>query len=154
MQHSHLRQDVLVFETAVLEEPLRLAGPVSLVLYASSSCPDTDFTGKMVDVDEGGTGRIVTDGIIRARFRNGPERQDFLEPGKMEEFRVSLGACAHVFGRGHRMRLEVSSSNFPKFDRNMNTMKLPWLEDRLAAALQEVYFGTRTPSRLEVYCLR
>jgi len=152
-QHSHLRQDVLVFETPALDKPLRIAGPVSVLLYASSSCPDTDFTGKLVDVDPEGTGRIVADGIVRARFRNGPEREEFLEPGKVHEFWISLGACAHVFGEGHKIRLEVSSSNFPKYDRNMNTLRPPWLEDRPAVAVQEVHFGRRAPSRLEVYCV-
>ncbi|MBE3518894.1 MAG: CocE/NonD family hydrolase [Firmicutes bacterium] len=150
-QHSHLREDVLVYDTPPLDNPLRVAGPVTLVLYAASSCPDTDFTGKLVDVDENGTPRIVTDGIVRARYRNGFDRPELLEPGKVAEFRISLGACAHVFGKGHRVRLEISSSNFPKYDRNMNTEKLPWLEDRAVKARQEVYFGLRTPSRLELY---
>lgn len=150
-QHSHLREDVLVYDTSPLDNPLRVVGPVSLVLYAASSCPDTDFTGKLVDVDENGTPRVVSDGIIRARYRNGFGRPEFLEPGKVAEFRISLGACAHVFGKRHRVRLEISSSNFPKYDRNLNTERFPWLEDHPVKARQEVYFGPRTPSRLELY---
>ncbi len=151
-QHSHLREDVFVYDTPPLDNPLRVAGPVTLVLYAASSCPDTDFTGKLVDVDEKGMARVVTDGIIRARYRNGFDRPQLLEPGKVAEFRISLGACAHVFGKGHRVRLEISSSNFPKYDRNLNTERFPWLEDRPVKARQEIYFGTRTASRLELYC--
>lgn len=115
------RPDVLVYTSPPLEQPLEVTGPVSLVLYAASSARDTDFTGKLVDVFPDGRALILTDGILRARYRGGATAPRPLEPGAVYELHLDLVATANVFLPGHRIRLEVASSNFPRFDRNTNT---------------------------------
>jgi hypothetical protein len=115
------RADVLVYSTEPLAEDLEVTGPVTLRLFAASSAPDTDFTAKLVDVSPCGFARNLTDGIVRARFRESPSEEKLLEPGRVAEFTIDLWSTANVFKTGHRIRLEVSSSNFPRFDRNPNT---------------------------------
>lgn len=113
------RADVLIYTTPPLELPVEVVGPVSLVLFAASSAPDTDFTGKLVDVFPDGRAVLLTDGILRARYRDGAPQP--LEPGAVYELTIDLVATANRFRAGHRIRLEVASSNFPRFDRNTNT---------------------------------
>ncbi len=115
------RADVLCYTTPPLEQPVEVTGPVELVLYASSSALDTDFTGKLVDVSPGGRAETLTEGILRARYRDSFSAPSHLEPGRSYELHLDLWATANVFAKGHRIRLEVSSSNFPRFDRNTNT---------------------------------
>lgn len=120
-QQVEARADVLCFTSDALTTDLEVTGPVRLVLYVSSSARDTDFTGKLVDVYPDGRAMILTDGILRARYREGTERQVLMTPGDTYHLEIDLVATANVFARGHRIRLEVSSSNFPRFDRNTNT---------------------------------
>ncbi len=115
------RADVLCYTSAILEHDLEVTGPLSLVLYVRSSAPDTDFTGKLVDVYPDGRALLVTDGILRLRYRAGFSSQQLLSPGEVQRIEIDLVATANVFRAGHRLRLEVSSSNFPRFDRNTNT---------------------------------
>jgi putative CocE/NonD family hydrolase len=115
------RPDVLCYTSPPLERALEVTGPVRLVLHASSSASDTDFTGKLVDVCPDGRAELVTDGILRARHRDSRSAPALLVPGEVVKLEVDLGATAYVFPAGHRLRLEVSSSNFPRFDRNTNT---------------------------------
>src|SRR5581483_2824699 len=115
------RSDVLCYTTPPLDRPLEVTGPVTLTLFVSSSARDTDFTGKLVDVAPDGTAVILTDGILRARYRDSLEHPTLLEPGAVYEIRIDMWATANLFAAGHRIRLEVSSSNFPRFDRNTNT---------------------------------
>lgn len=115
------RADVLCYTSAVLERDLEVTGPVRLVLYVSSSARDTDFTGKLVDVHPDGTALILTDGILRARYRESLSAPQCMTPGEIYRIEIDLVATANVFAAGHRLRLEVSSSNFPRFDRNTNT---------------------------------
>jgi putative CocE/NonD family hydrolase len=115
------RRDVLCYTSEPLERQLEVVGPVSLVLYASSSALDTDFAAKLVDVAADGRAELLTDGILRARYRDSASAPSLLTPGRVEEFRIDLGATAYVFPTGHRIRLEVTSSSFPRFARNMNT---------------------------------
>jgi putative CocE/NonD family hydrolase len=115
------RADVLVYTTAPLEHDLELIGPVTLTLFAASSAQDTDFTGKLSDVYPDGRAMLLTDGILRARYRRSAARPEPLRPGKVYELQIDLVATANVFKAGHAIRLEVSSSNFPRFDRNTNT---------------------------------
>lgn len=119
------RGDVLVYTSAHLTRPLTIAGPVTVTLYVASSAPDTDFTAKLVDVQPDGYCANIAEGILRARYRNGPDREELLEPGKVYELTIDLWAVAHTFRPGHRIRLEVSSSNFPRFDRNLNNVVRP-----------------------------
>jgi len=115
------REDVLCYTTPPLEQPVEVTGPIELVLYVSSSARDTDFTGKLVDVSPDGRAENLTDGILRARYRQSFSSPVLMEPGRIYELHVDLGATSNVFLAGHRIRLEVSSSNFPRFDRNSNT---------------------------------
>ena len=115
------RRDVLCYTSVVLSAPLEVIGPIELVLYAASSALDTDFTAKLVDVWPSGRAENLTDGILRARYRESLSEPTPLVPGKTTEFRIAVGPTAHVFLPGHRVRLEVSSSNFPRFDPNTNT---------------------------------
>jgi putative CocE/NonD family hydrolase len=115
------RPDVLCFSTPVLEEPLEVTGNISLVLHVTSSALDTDFTGKIVDVHPDGTALYLTDGILRARYRESLADPKPLVPGEVYELTLDLGPTSNVFLPGHRIRLEVSSSNFPRYDRNTNT---------------------------------
>jgi len=115
------RADVLCYTSEVLTADMEVTGPVRLVLYVSSSAMDTDFTGKLVDVHPDGTALILTDGILRARYRESLSTQKLMTPGEVYRLEIDLVATANVFFAGHRIRLEVSSSNFPRFDRNTNS---------------------------------
>lgn len=115
------RADVLCYTTPPLKRPVEVTGPIELVLYAASSARDTDFTGKLVDVCPDGRAEILTDGILRARYRETFAEPQLLEPGQVYELRIDLWATANVCKAGHYIRLEVSRSNFPRFDRNTNT---------------------------------
>ena len=118
------RQDVLVYSTPPLDADTEVTGPVTLDLFAKSSAVDTDFTGKLVDVAPDGTAINLTEGILRARYREIDEPQAKpIEPGKVYEYKIDLWSTSNVFLKGHRIRVEVSSSNFPRFDRNLNTGK-------------------------------
>ena len=98
-----------------------MTGPVSLELYAQSSAVDTDFTGKLVDVWPNGFAQDLTEGILRARYRDSQETPELLKPAQIYKLTLDLWSTSNVFLPGHRLRLEVSSSNFPRFDRNLNT---------------------------------
>jgi uncharacterized protein len=115
------RADVLVYSTEPLKEDLEVIGPITLTLFAASSAPDTDFTAKLVDVSECGFARNLTDGIIRARYRESRSTPTLITPNKLYQFTIDLWSTANVFQAHHRVRLEISSSNYPRFDRNPNT---------------------------------
>lgn len=116
-----LRDDVLVFSSEPLDQPLEITGPVSVELWASSSAVDTDFTAKLVDVRPDGYAMNLLDGVIRARYRDSASEPKPMVPGEVYRFTIDLWATSAVFLAGHRIRLEISSSNFPRFDRNLNT---------------------------------
>jgi putative CocE/NonD family hydrolase len=145
-----LRDDVLVYSTPVLDRPVEVTGPIELCLYVTSSAPDTDLTGKLVDVYPDGRALILTEGILRARYRNSFTMPELLEPGEIYELRLNLWATANVFLPGHRIRLEVSSSNFPRFDRNSNTGGEIATEtaDEYQPAINRVYHSAAHPSHL------
>lgn len=143
------RDDVLVYTAAALAGPLTIAGNVAVVLYAASSAPDTDFTAKLVDVGPDGFCANIAEGIIRARYRNG-QTEELLQPNTVTEFRIDLWDVAHTFLPGHAIRLEISSSNFPRFSRNLNSATRPELAsgDEAQVAVQQVYHDAQHPSRL------
>jgi uncharacterized protein len=145
-----VRDDVLVYTSTVLEQPVEVIGPIELRLWASSSAPDTDFTGKLVDVHPDGRAIILTDGILRARYRNSPSAPELMKPGTPYELSLNLWATANVFLPGHRIRLEVASSNFPKFDRNSNTGGdiISETADQYQPAVNRIFHGQDHPSRL------
>ena len=133
------RNDVLVYSTPPLERDLEVTGPVTVTLWASTSATDTDFTAKLVDVCEDGCARNLTDGIIRARYRESMSNPSLLKPGKAYCYEIDLWATSNVFKAGHRIRLEISSSNFPRFDRNTNTGNIIAGDMELKPALQTVF---------------
>ncbi len=114
------RADVLCYTSAPLLHDTEVTGPVTLVLHVTSSATDTDFTGKLVDVHPDGRAIILTDGILRARYRESLSHPALMTPGQVYTLTLDLVATANLFKTGHRLRLEVSSSNFPRFDRNPN----------------------------------
>jgi len=118
---AETRHDVLCNTSDPLPERLEVTGPLRLVLFACSSALDTDFTGKLVDVWPDGRAEILCDGIRRARYRNGLDTPSLLDPGRVYEISIEVGATSTVFPPGHRIRLDVSSSNFPRFDANTDT---------------------------------
>jgi len=144
------RDDVLCFTSPVLTEPLEVTGHVRLTLFASSSAPDTDFTGKLVDVFPDGRAIYLTDGIIRARYRNSLAEPEPLTPGETYQLSLDLSVTSNVFLPGHRIRLEISSSNFPRFDRNTNTggVIADESEDQAAVAVNRVLHGPGYLSQL------
>ena len=143
-----LRDDVLVYSTPPLEQDLRVTGPIEAVLYVSSSAPDTDFTAKLVDVGPDGFAMNLTDGIVRVSRRSGGAEPDFMEPGEVVEVRIDLGNTSNLFRAGHQIRLEVSSSNFPRFSRHTNTREQPETVETPRAAKQTVHHGGDRRSRL------
>ena len=122
-QPTESREDVLVYTSGELKEDLEVTGPIKVHLWAVSSAPDTDFVARLVDVHDDGYAQNLTDGIIRARYRHFErgESPSLIEPGKAYEYEIDLWATSNVFKAGHRIRLEVTSSNFPRWDRNPNT---------------------------------
>jgi putative CocE/NonD family hydrolase len=143
-----IRADVLVYTTPPLVAGVEVTGPVSLVLYVSSDARDTDFTGKLVDVHPSGRAYNVQEGILRARYRDGFDRKVWMEPGKVYQVRVDLQTTSHWFAPGHQIRLEVSSSNFPRFDRNLNTGGRNYDESKWVVARNAVRHTRQYPSRL------
>ena len=133
------RQDVLVYTSPELGEDLEVTGPVTVTLYAATSATDTDFTAKLVDVCPCGCTRSLADGIIRARYRESLSEGKLVEPGGVYAYTIDLVATSNVFKAGHRIRVDVSSSNFPRFDRNPNTGREPWQETELRPAAQTVF---------------
>ena len=144
------RGDVLTYTTARLTEPVEVTGPVTLTVYVSTSVPDTDITGALVDVHPDGRAELLTEGILRARYRDSLSAPELLEPGRIHELRVDLWATSNVFGVGHRIRLEVSSSNFPRFDRNPNTggVIATTGPDELVTAVTTVHHDRHHPSQV------
>lgn len=142
------RQDVLVYTSQVLEDNLRVGGPVEVKLWVSSSARDTDFTAKLVDVSPDGRAMNLTDGIQRAAYRESFRKPKFLKPGKPVELTIDLWHTNHVFLKGHRIRVEISSSNFPRYSRNLNTGRVPENETEIRRADQVVYHDAKRPSRI------
>jgi uncharacterized protein len=112
---------VLVYSTGPLAREMEVTGPVTATLFVKSSAVDTDFTAKLVDVGPDGFAQDLTEGILRMRYRDSAEHATFMNPGQVYQISVDLWATSNVFLRGHSLRLEIASSNFPRFDRNMNT---------------------------------
>jgi putative CocE/NonD family hydrolase len=135
------RQDVLVYSTEILKEAVTIAGPVEMRLFAATDGRDTDFVAKLVDVFPDGSAINLAEGILRARFHKGLDRMELLEPGKMYEFVIDMRGTANVFQPGHRIRVDVTSSNFPQYDRNPNTGEDLGVSARVRTAKQTVFHG-------------
>jgi putative CocE/NonD family hydrolase len=142
------RADVQVYSPPALGEDLEVTGPVSLDLYASSTAVDTDFTAKLVDVWPNGFVQNLTEGILRARFRKTTQAAEPLVPGKVYELKIDLWATSNVFLKGHKIRLEISSSDFPRFDRNLNTGVGATESATFVSATNSVFHDAAHPSAL------
>jgi putative CocE/NonD family hydrolase len=144
------RADVLSYTSEPLERDLEVVGPVEMVLYAASSARDTDWVVRLCDVWPDGRSIFVTEGIIRARYRGGVDGDtiELLEPGEAAEYRIRCYPTANVFRRGHRLRLDVTSSSFPRFSRNLNTGEDVGTGTRMEVAQQTVLHTDRYPSHV------
>ncbi|MCH7997197.1 MAG: CocE/NonD family hydrolase, partial [Chloroflexi bacterium] len=140
------RADVLVYSTPPLEKDTEVTGPVTVTLWAASSAVDTDFTAKLVDLCPCGGAINLTDGIIRARYRESTTQARLIQPDEVYEYKIDLWATSNVFKAGHSIRLEISSSNFPRFDRNPNTGNALGEDTALRPASQMVLHNSRYPS--------
>lgn len=148
------RRDVVVFQTEPLTEDVVVAGPLEVVLYASTSATDTDFTAKLIDVYPpsldfpGGFDMNISDAILRASYRDDRTTRNLVEPGETYRFVIRPFATANIFKKGHRIRVDISSSNFPRFDVNPNTGEPLGLERRVQMADNTIYHDAERPSHI------
>ncbi len=148
------RADVLTFTSAVLTQAVEVTGPVTATIWASSDALDTDFTAALVDVEpapeDGEEGRpiILCEGIVRARFRNGTDNPEMMAPGEIYEFDIDMWDTSNLFEEGHRIRVEISSSNFPRYNRNLNSGNPIATDTEITVANQQVYHDSLHPSHI------
>ncbi len=142
------RPDVLVYSSALLRQDLEVTGPVKVVLYASSDAKDTDFVAKLIDVYPDGRAINMCEGILRARYRDGVNRPKLLEPGEVYELTIDLVGTSNVFLKGHRVRVDLTSSHFPQFDRNPNTGEAFGVSAKTQIAHQTIHHSTSRPSHV------
>ncbi|MEN6537413.1 MAG: CocE/NonD family hydrolase [Bryobacteraceae bacterium] len=148
------RNDVIVFTTSPLKRDTEIIGPVRVKLWASSSAVDTDFTAKLLDVYPSskdfpaGFDLIMGDGTLRARYRESDKSEKMMTPGQIYEFSIKLAPCCNVFKKGHRIRVDISSSNFPRFDVNSNTGEPLHDYRRMVTAVNTIRHDSRHPSHI------
>ena len=139
---------MLVYTTPPLDKPVEVTGPIKVTLYAASSAQDTDFTAKLTDVYPDGKAMLLNNGILRASYRESLERPTQIEPGKVYAYEISIWPTSNLFKAGHRIRLEISSSNFPHYDRNPNTGRRSGMDAELKVAEQTIYHDAQHPSKI------
>ena len=146
---------MLTFTTDVLTEAVEVTGPVSATIWASSDGLDTDFTAALIDVEPADSGAgvpqkaiILCEGIVRARFRNGTDTPELMVPGQIYEFKIDMWDTSNLFEEGHRIRIEISSSNFPRYNRNLNSGNPIATDTEITVANQTVYHDTEHPSHV------
>jgi putative CocE/NonD family hydrolase len=145
------RQDVLCYTTPELKEDLEVTGPLELHIFAATSARDTDFVAKLVDVwPDGRSYNVTPDGIIRARYRKSLFNPELVTPGEVNEYVINLEAISQLFRRGHRIRLNITSSDFPEFDRNMNTGNPIGEDARGITAKQTIFHSREYPSYIDL----
>lgn len=142
------RRDILVYQTEPLTAPLEVTGYPEVILHAASSAPDTDFFIKLIDVDPDGTNRDIASGMVRARYRNGLDKPKLITPGEVFEYRIQLRPTSNEFQVGHRIRIDITSSDFPNYDRNHNTAADQNADAELKTAEQTIHHGGETASRV------
>ena len=148
------RNDVLVYSTQPLKEDTEITGPVYAIVYASSSARNTDFTAKLADVYPDGRSIRICEGIIRADHRNPSEKPSLIEPGIIYPFKIDLWSTSILFKKGHQIRVEISSSNFPRFDRNLNTGNYFATDTSVVKAEQIIYHSREYPSHIVLPVIR
>ena len=150
------RSDVLAFQTDPLRAPVEIVGPIEAELWVSTDGPDTDFTAKLIDVHPPsadypkGYAMILCDGILRLRYAEDPAKPRLRGAGEISRIKICLGPIANLFLAGHRIRLDISSSNFPKFDVNPNTGEDEGMARRKRLAVNTVFLDAGRPSRVMV----
>ncbi len=145
-----LRDDVLVYTSDVLESDLEMVGRISARLYVSSSATDTDFTVKLVDVYPDGTAYNIQEGALRMRYRNSLRDKELMQPGKVYSADIDLHTTANTFKAGHRVRVEISSSNYPRLERNLNTGGNNYDETRYITAENRIILGGGQASYIDL----
>ncbi len=144
------RPDVLFFSTPSLEAPVEVTGKVRAKLWISSDAVDTDFTAKLIDVYPDGYAMILTDGVIRARYRNGFQKAEWMKPGAAYEVSIDLGSTSNLFAKGHHIRVDISSSNYPRIEPNPNTGEPTGRWTRRVKARNTVYHDAKRASYVEL----
>jgi putative CocE/NonD family hydrolase len=142
------RPDVLTYTSRPLSAAFEVIGPISVVLHAASDAPDTDFVARLIDVYPDERALAIAEGILRARYRESTSRPQWLRPGTVYPLRIDLAGTAIVFPKGHRLRVEITSSAFPAFDRNLNTTQPFGTSAELRKASQSIHHSARYPSRI------
>jgi hypothetical protein len=145
---AETRGDMLVYSSEILKEPVEVTGPVKVVLHAASDAPDTDFVAKLVDVFPDGRAISMAEGIVRARYREGAGKPQLITPGKTYEFTIDMVGTSNEFQRGHRIRVDITSSHFPQFDRNPNTGEKFGASAKMRTAKQMIYHDRARPSHI------
>jgi len=147
---SEARPDILVYTSEPLTRPLEVTGPLKMVLYAATSASDTDFVARLCDVYPDGRSFILVEGILRARYRESNTNPSLVEPGRVYKYEINLVATSNLFRAGHRVRVDITSSSFPRFDRNPNTGN-PFGQDGpddLRPAMQTIFHTEQYPSHI------
>ena len=142
------RDDVLVYTSEPLTEDLEVTGPLTCKLYISSSAPDTDFVVRLVDVHPDGRALNYSEGILRVRYRESWESPQLMEPGQVYAITIEMQPTSQVFKKGHRIRVDVTSSDFPHFDRNPNTGHEFGMDAEVQIAEQTIYHNAKYPSHI------
>ena len=137
-----------MFTTLPLAQPLEVTGPVVVKLFAASSASDTDFVAKLLDIWPSGFTQELCHGIVRVRYRESFESPSLIEPGKVYEYTIALNPTSNLFRAGHRMRVDITSSDFPNFDRNHNIGGDDYREATLVTARQTIFHDAARPSRM------
>jgi len=148
--HIQRRPDVLTFTTDVLTEDMEITGPISATIWASSDAKDTDFTATLTDLEPDEKAIALCEGIVRARFRNGTENPQMMVPGEIYKFEIDMWNTSNSFIKGHRIRIEISSSNFPRYNRNLNSGNPIASDIDITLANQTVYHGIQYPSYINL----
>ena len=148
--HIQRRPDVLTFTTDILTEDMEITGPISATIWASSDAKDTDFTATLTDLEPDGKAIALCEGIVRARFRNGTENPQMMVPGEIYKFEIDMWNTSNSFIKGHRIRIEISSSNFPRYNRNLNSGNPIASDIDITLANQTVYHGIQYPSYINL----
>jgi putative CocE/NonD family hydrolase len=142
------RRDILVYQSPPLKERIEVTGNPTVELYATSSAPDTDFFVRLIDVAPDGLARDVSLGMVRARYRHGLDRPELIEPNRMVKYTIVMGPTSNAFLPGHRIRLDITSSDFPNYDRNHNTKAEQNADTTLDVAQQTVHHGGESATRV------
>jgi len=155
-QHKNeARQDILVYSTEPLREGIEVSGPIEVTLYVSSDAKDTDFTVKLIDVYPDGRAYNLDETIQRMRYRNGYDKPNvWMESGKVYKVILQPMTTSNYFEAGHRIRIEISSSNFPRFDRNLNTGGRNYDETKTVVARNAVHHSLQYPSEVKLTVVR